>query len=59
LSSYRLDGGGKRSFGRMSRFCRLARDYERLPEILAGMRYLALIILTLKNVMVQKVDNML
>jgi hypothetical protein len=34
----------------MSRFRRLARDYDRLPEILAGLRYLAFIVLMLKNV---------
>jgi hypothetical protein len=34
----------------VSRFRRLARAYERLPEILAGLRYLALIVLMLKNV---------
>jgi transposase len=42
--------GGEQSFGRMSRFRRLARDYERLPEILAGMPYLAFIVLMLRNV---------
>jgi transposase len=40
----------ERSFGWMSRFRRLARDYERLPETLAGMHYLAFAILMLKNV---------
>ena len=40
----------ERSFGRMSRFRRLARDYERLPETLAGLHYLAFVILMLKNV---------
>jgi hypothetical protein len=34
----------------MSRFRRLARDYERLLETLAGLHYLALVILMLKNV---------
>ena len=48
LSSYR--DGVERSFGWMSRFRRLARDYDRLPEILAGLRYVAFIILMLKNV---------
>jgi len=28
----------------------MARDYVRLPEILAGLRYLAFVILILKNV---------
>jgi transposase len=40
----------ERSFGWMSRFRRFARDYERLPETLAGLHYLAFVILILKNV---------
>jgi transposase len=40
----------ERSFGWMARFRRLARDYERLPETLAGLHYLAFVILMLKNV---------
>ncbi len=40
----------ERSFGWMSRFRRLARDYERLPETLAGLHFLAFVILMLKNV---------
>jgi transposase len=40
----------ERSFGWMSRFRRLARNYERLPETLAGLHYVAFVILTLKNV---------
>jgi transposase len=40
----------ERSFGWMSRFRRLARDYERLPETLAGLHILAFAILMLKNV---------
>jgi transposase len=40
----------ERSFGWLSRFRRLARDYERLPETLAGLHYLAFVILRLKNV---------
>jgi transposase len=40
----------ERSFGWVSRFRRLARDYERLPETLAGLHYLAFVILMLKNV---------
>jgi transposase len=40
----------ERSFGWMSRFRRLARDYERLPETLAGLHYLAFVILMLKSV---------
>jgi transposase len=39
-----------RSFGWMSRFRRLAQDYERLSETLAGLHYLAFVILMLKNV---------
>jgi transposase len=42
--------GGERSFGRISRFRRLARDYERSPEILAGLCHLAFIVLMLKKV---------
>jgi hypothetical protein len=34
----------------MSRFRRLARDHERSPEILAGLRYLTFIVLMLKKV---------
>jgi len=41
--------GVERSFGWMSRFRRLARDYERLPETLAGLHYLAFVIMMLKN----------
>jgi transposase len=40
----------ERSFGWKSRFRRLARDYERLPETLAGLHLLAFAILMLKNV---------
>jgi len=40
----------ERSFGWMSRFRRLARDYERLPETLARLHFLAFVILMLKNV---------
>ena len=40
----------ERSYGRLSRFRRLARDYERLPETLVGLHYLAFVILMLKNV---------
>jgi transposase len=39
----------ERSFGWMARFRRLARDYERLPETLAGLHYLAFAILMFKN----------
>jgi transposase len=37
----------ERSFGWMSRFRRLARDYERLPETLAGLHFLAFVCLLL------------
>jgi transposase len=40
----------ERSFGWMARFRRLARDYERLPETLAGLHYVAFVTLMLKNV---------
>ena len=39
----------ERSFGWMSRFRRLVRDYERLPETLAGLHYLAFAILMLSR----------
>jgi hypothetical protein len=61
LSSYRVDGSDVRSFGWMSRFHHLARDYDRLLKILVGLRYLAFIVLVLKNVAggSLKVDNCL
>jgi transposase len=37
----------ERSFGWMARFRRLARDYERLPETLAGLHFLAFAMLML------------
>jgi transposase len=40
----------ERSVGWMSWFRRLARDYERLPETLAGLHFLAFVVLMLKNV---------
>ena len=40
----------ERSFGWMARFRRLAPDYERLPETLAGLHYVAFVTLMLKNV---------
>lgn len=40
----------ERDFGRMARFRRLARDYERLPETLTGLHYLAFVILMLRRV---------
>lgn len=40
----------ERSFAWAARFRRLARDYERLPQTLAGLHYLAFAILMLKRV---------
>ena len=40
----------ERSFGWMSLFRRLARGYERLPESLAVLHFLALVILMLKSI---------
>jgi transposase len=40
---------GERSFAWAARFRRLARDYERLPETLAGLHFLAFTILLLKR----------
>lgn len=39
----------ERSFGWLARFRRLARDYERLPEVLEGLHYLAFAILMLRT----------
>lgn len=39
----------ERSFGWASRFRRLARDYERLPETVAGLHFLAFAVLMLKR----------
>lgn len=39
----------ERSFGWMARFRRLARDYERLPDTLKGLRFLAFAVLMLTN----------
>lgn len=39
----------ERSFGWMARFRRLARDYERLPDTLAGLHFLAFAILMLSR----------
>ena len=39
----------ERSFAWAARFRRLARDYERLPETLGGLTFLAFAILMLKN----------
>ena len=40
----------ERIFGWATRFRRLARDYERSPETLAGLHYVMFVILMLKNV---------
>jgi len=40
----------ERSFGWAARFRRLARDYERLPETLIGLHFLAFAILMTKHV---------
>ena len=39
----------ERSFAWMARFRRLARDYERLPETLAGLHFLAFAMVLLKR----------
>ncbi len=39
----------ERSFGWAARFRRLTRDYERLPETLAGLHFLAFAVLMLKR----------
>jgi transposase len=39
----------ERSFGWAARFRRLARDYERLSETLAGLHYVAFVCLMLSN----------
>ena len=41
----------ERSFGWMARFRRLARDYERLPETLAGLHFVAFACLMVRNLM--------
>ena len=47
----------ERSFGWMARFRRLARDYERLPETLAGLHFVAFASLMLSNVVDVMVDS--
>ncbi|MPM31405.1 IS5 family transposase ISAzo23 [bioreactor metagenome] len=39
----------ERSFGWLARFRRLSRDYERLPQVLAGLHFLAFVLLMLPN----------
>jgi transposase len=48
---------GERSFAWTTRFRRLARDYERLPETLAGLHFLAFAILMLKRVVMLMVQS--
>ncbi|MDD2713527.1 MAG: transposase, partial [Simplicispira sp.] len=37
----------ERSFGWLARFRRLSRDYERLPEVLAGLHFVVFLMLML------------
>jgi len=41
----------ERSFAWLARFRRLARDYERLPQVLAGMHFLVFVILLLERIL--------
>ena len=43
----------ERTFGWLGRFRRLTRDYERLAEVLAGWHWLAFLVLSIKQVLVQ------
>src|SRR6476660_4704054 len=47
----------ERSFGWMARFRRLERDYERLPETLAGLHFLAFAMLMLKRFITFMVES--
>lgn len=47
----------ERSFAWMARFRRLARDYERLPETLAGLHFLAFAMLILKRLITFMVES--
>lgn len=47
----------ERSFGWMARFRRLARDYERLPETLVGLHFLAFAMLLLKRFITFMIEN--
>jgi transposase len=47
----------ERSFAWAARFRRLSRDYERLPETLAGFHFLAFVILMLKRLVVLLVQS--
>ena len=48
---------GERSFAWMARFRRLARDYERLPQTLAGLHFLAFAILLLKRFVTALIES--
>jgi transposase len=50
LSSWPRHWVVDQSFGWMPRFRHLARDYERLGETLAGLHYVAFVIMMLKNI---------
>ena len=39
----------ERSFGWLARFRRLSRDYEWLPQVLAGLHFLVFVLLMLPN----------
>ena len=47
----------ERSFAWTARFRRLARDYERLPETLAGLHFLAFAMLMLKHFITFMVES--
>ena len=47
----------ERSFAWTTRFCRLVRDYERLPDTLAGLHFLAFAILMLKRIVMLMVQS--
>ncbi len=47
----------ERSFAWLARFRRLARDYERLPEMLGGLHLLAFAIVLLKRFVIFMVQN--
>ena len=47
----------ERSFGSLAHFRRLARDYERLPETLAGLHFLAYAMLMLKRFITFMVES--
>jgi transposase len=47
----------ERRFAWMARFRRLARDYERLPEVLAGLHFFAFAMLMLKRFVTFMVES--